>query len=279
MLASVADKHHQLQQSRSPKMILTGGSNVTFGVDSKTISDSLHMPVVNTAIHGGLGLAYMANNIIPYIKKGDCVVLIPEYENFYTNNFYGEMELVSLLFDVDKGERKWIGSLQWTYLLKYCIPYAAKKIGNTMWEKIQKNKDPNVPDIYSRNSFNEYGDAYIHWSLPDLSFNPIKKENNACVKQPVLNFIKDYKKRVEQKKATLIILPPVMESNSFDQLADIIEEIDSLLKKNGTPYACDPHRYRLPASYFFNTYYHTNKLGVDLRTKLLIENLQEVVKK
>ncbi|HEX7413143.1 MAG TPA: hypothetical protein VF411_03775, partial [Bacteroidia bacterium] len=190
VLASIKTKHDLLQKTASPKIIFTGGSNVSFGLDSKTIMDSLKMPVINTAIHGGLGLEFMVNNVKPYIHKGDVVILVPEYENFYTDNFYGEMELVSLLFDIEPQERESVDATQWIHLTKYILPYSAKKIKNRFTELFQKEKVSKEIDIYAKQSFNQYGDTYTHWTLPNQSFTPIKIAMNEKVKPEVISFIK-----------------------------------------------------------------------------------------
>ncbi|HEX7414969.1 MAG TPA: hypothetical protein VF411_13075, partial [Bacteroidia bacterium] len=279
VLSSIKTKHVLLQKITSPKIIFTGGSNVSFGLDSKTITDSLKMPVVNTAIHGGLGLEFMMNNVKPYFHKGDVVVLIPEYENFYTDNFYGEMELVSLLFDIEPQERASVDATQWIRLAKYILPYSAKKIKNRFTELLQKEKVSEEIDIYAKQSFNQYGDTYIHWMLPNQSFTPIKIAMNEKVKHEVISFIKEFKTYVEKQQAMLILLPPVMEENSYVNLQDIINNISMELKKNEIAYYSAPLRYKFTAGYFFNTYYHTNKQGVDLRTKLIIEDLKSAIKK
>jgi hypothetical protein len=236
------------------------------------------MPAINTALHGGLGLEFMINNIKPFIHKGDIVVLIPEYENFYTDNFYGEMELVSLLFDVDPQEQKSIEAMQWIYLVKYIIPYSAKKIKNRFFELFQKEKKTNGINIYDKTSFNEYGDTYIHWMLPNQQFSPIKIVRDEKIKPEVISFIKNFKMYVENKHAKLVLLPPVIEQNSFANLRYMINKINMTLKENNVPYNSEPSRYKFTTGYFFNTYYHTNRKGVDLRTKLLIEDLKPLLR-
>ena len=48
------DKLHVLSATISPKVVLVGGSNLAFGIDSELISKSLGMPVVNMGLHAGL---------------------------------------------------------------------------------------------------------------------------------------------------------------------------------------------------------------------------------
>lgn len=278
LLAAITDKHQLLKNAGEKKIVFVGGSNVSFGLDSKKIVERFNIPVINMGIHGGLGLKYVVNDIKPYINTGDIIIMTPEYENFYTDNFYGEMELVALLFDIDPAGKKLIDAKQWMHLFKYIPTYSAKKIKNYLLSLLHKQKQPKQPDIYSKESFNQYGDAYIHWTMPDQNFMLSKKNpENEQVNPEVISFIVNFEKYVENKGAQLIILPPVIESQSFSNQEEIINLIAAALIKKGIPFLCKPERYKFSKDYFFNSFYHTNKKGVDLRTQLVIEDLGAVL--
>src|SRR5688572_3873186 len=74
---SIIDKHQLLQKKDPPRLILAGGSNVAFGFNSKRIADSLNINVINTAIHAGYGLKYIIDDLKPFLKQGDIVILSP----------------------------------------------------------------------------------------------------------------------------------------------------------------------------------------------------------
>ena len=76
-------KDFLLATVESPRIIFIGGSNLAFGTNSQMIKDSLGLNPVNTGLHASLGLKYMLDNTYRYIKKGDIVVVAPEYEHFY----------------------------------------------------------------------------------------------------------------------------------------------------------------------------------------------------
>ena len=128
LLGALTDKHQLLKQTPSPKIIFIGGSNLSFGLDSKKIQDRFNMPVINASIHASIGLKYYLNDLKPFIKEGDIIVVAPEYSQFYTDSFYGNIELVSILFDVFPEGRKYIDLGQWRRLLGFIPNYAATKI-------------------------------------------------------------------------------------------------------------------------------------------------------
>jgi len=274
ILGGLLDKHETLKKIKTEKIIFVGGSNISFGLDSKKIAAEFNKPVINMGVHAGMGLEFIMNDVKSYIHKGDVVVLVPEYENFYTDNFYGEMELVSVLFDVDPSGRNLVDWKQWQHLLKYMPTYAAKKIKNYIASPFQKQDLAREIDIYDRRSFNEYGDAYIHWALPDQNYLPAKKnKGDEKIDTYVISFIKDFKNYTESKGATLVLLPPVIESQSYDNQANIIDQITVSLISNSISFSVEPNKYRFSFEYFFNSYYHLNKKGVDKRTQLVIDDL------
>ena len=83
-LAMLIDKRVLLDATPAPRVILVGGSNLMFGVDSAVLEDALGLPVVNMGVFGGLGLLAPLDVILPHVQPGDTVVLVPEYEMLFT---------------------------------------------------------------------------------------------------------------------------------------------------------------------------------------------------
>ena len=275
ILAALPDKHQLLNSINDTKIIVLGGSNVSFGLDSKVIENQLSMPIVNMGIHAGIGLEYMVNDIKPYVKKGDIIVLIPEYEHFYKDDFYGEMELVQMVFEIEPQSKKLLNSKQWMHLLKYLPTYSAKKIKNFIPTLF--NKKVEQIDIYHRKSFNAYGDAYLHWTLPDQNYLHAPKSNNIeNVNNEVIVFLKEFKLYTEKNGARLLIFPPVIDKTSFNNKINIITKIAKELKNNDIAFECEPISFCYNDSLFFNSYYHLNKNGVDKRTLQLLKDLDRL---
>jgi len=99
-LYAMIKKHRAAEESASPKIVFIGGSNLPFGLNSERISDETKMPVVDMGLHAGLGLKFMLEEAKPYIRKGDIVILVPEYQQFFGENYYGEETLVYTLVNI-----------------------------------------------------------------------------------------------------------------------------------------------------------------------------------
>ncbi len=275
ILAALPDKHQLLDTIKYPKIMVLGGSNVSFGLDSKVIGSQLNIPILNMGIHAGIGLEYIVNDIKPYVKKGDLIVLIPEYEHFYTDDFYGDMELVQMVFEIEPASKKLLNTNQWLHLIKYLPTYSAKKIKNFVPSLF--NEKTGIIDIYHRKSFNTYGDAFLHWTLPNQNYLHAPKSNHIeNVNKEVIVFLKEFKLFTEKQGARLLIFPPVIDETSFNNKINIITKIAKELKNNDIAFECEPRSFCYNDSLFFNSYYHLNKLGVDKRTLQLLKDLDRL---
>lgn len=276
VVGALPDKHKLLKNSKSPKIVFVGGSNLSFGLDSARIAEEFQMAVVNMGMDAGLGLRYMMNDLMPFVNKHDVVILVPEYEQFYTQVYYGNMELIPILFDIFPPGRQYISIEQWLRLAPYVFKYAGAKIKKIPSILANKYKPkPTTIGILDRNSFNNFGDTYIHWNKSGEIVNCQEKcSGGEEVNKFVLLEIKEFKRYLQDKGAELLILPPVLQECSFNNQQFIINKIETQLRENKLAYLSPPFRYSFADNFIYNTVYHLNKQGVDLRTARVIEDLR-----
>ncbi len=282
-LGALPDKHALLKNAQSPKIVFVGGSSSSFGLDSRRISEAFHMPVINMGIHYNMGLRYMMKDILPYVRENDVIVLAPEYINFHTETYYGGDELVWILFDIFPQGKQHISFRQWQKITPHMIKYATLKIANipdTLKRKFKPKPKAAAINIYGRDSFNHFGDAYIHWDQPSeiISCAP-RASGKETVNEFVLSEMKEFQKQVQKKGAVLIMLPPPYQECSFNNEYPLISQIETKLKENNLGYLTPPLRYTFADHLIFNGSYHLNKKGVDLRTTRIIEDLREQIRK
>ena len=67
----------RLRNAASPRLILVGGSNLSLGINSQMLKDSLALNPINTGISVGIGLCYMLDNTLKHVRKNDIVVVHP----------------------------------------------------------------------------------------------------------------------------------------------------------------------------------------------------------
>ena len=268
LLLSYIQKDKLLKTKESPRMIFVGGSNLSFGLNSQMIKDELNINPINTGVHANIGLQYMLNNTIQYIKAGDVVVLAPEYHIFFRDYHSTSEELFRSVFDVNPSKVQLLSIQQAIRLIPYVTKYLITKISPTEYFNITENK------IYGVNSFNEYGDTYTHWDLENEEFIPMYRIGTPFDRKAIIGIVR-FKEAIERKKAKLFVTYPGLQDISYMYNVETIQKIENEYKKHDLQTLGYPERYKIPNDMMFNTPYHLNKKGVDRRTRLLIDDYKK----
>lgn len=269
LLFARIDKDHLLATAKSPRIILIGGSNVSLSINSQIIKDSLRYNPVNTGISANIGLAYMLDHTLAYVRPGDIIVVSPEYSQFYDELAYGREELLRTILDVAPHEIFKLRKKQLWHVIKYIPRYALSKFKPS--EYASDNADET--SVYERSAFNQFGDAYRHWEMAPQTFPALEPPSN--YDPSVVNMLLDYKLDIEQRGATLYITFPALEKSSFENQVKEIATVEKDLRRNGFNLLGNPQRYKMPQEIMFDTPYHLTKQGVDYRTQLLVSDIRK----
>jgi hypothetical protein len=260
-----------LLNEEPPRMIFVGGSNVMVGLNSRMVKDSLNINPINTSIGIELGLKYMLDNTSQFIREGDIVVVIPEYQHFFRDYDYGSEDLLRMVWDVDKSKIRLLSKNQ----IKNCFPFifylSLSKLNILEYLNVKKM------NIYNVHSINEYGDNVAHWNMERRPFYPARMIDTALYNPKVMEGLKNFEEKVRQRGAVLFVSYPSFQDLSFDNSPDAISMIEEEYKKNGFTILGDPYRYRFDDSLMFDSPSHLNKEGTDIRTQLLIEDLKTIM--
>lgn len=267
LLFAEIQKDSLLKNVASPRLIFLGGSNLSFGMNCQLIKDSLGINPINTGIHCGIGLIYMMNNTLKYIKKGDTIIISPEYEQFYDNFAWGKEELFRTVLDVNPSGFCILRLDQIFRIIEFLPKYSLSKLDPENYFNIKES------DIYSVKSFNRFGDVYSHWDMHRQDFIP-NDEISGKFNDVVMQEIVEFQNILENKKAVLYVTYPCYQNLSYNKSLDAISKVESEFRKNGLKILGFPGRYMIPDSMMFNTFYHLNKIGVNYRTQLFIEDFK-----
>lgn len=267
LMASI-NKNLLLQETQPPRIIFVGGSNLSFGLNSQMIKDSLQLNPINTAIHASIGIKFMLDNTLDYVQNGDIVVLVPEYSHFYRSLNYGSEELMRTIFDVDLKNIKHLNIYQIANIIPYLPKYCLTKFKPTEYLNVKES------DVYSVNSFNEFGDTYTHWIMKQQEFSPSGTINDEF-NSDVLKYFEEFNINLNRKGAVLLVSFPSFQETSFNNSKEQIIKVESELFNSNLKVIGTSVRYKIPDSLMFNTPYHLNKNGVDYRTKMIIEDIKK----
>ncbi|WP_379824491.1 hypothetical protein [Flavobacterium notoginsengisoli] len=272
LLFSKLDKDSLMKNVKGDRLILIGGSNLSFGINSQMLKDSLKFNPINNGIHAALGLEYLLNEAAPYIKEGDVIIISPEYTHFYGNTAYGSEVLCRMFFDVDfrKGNEAvtYMSFKQWQQILMYCPKYVASKFDPL--EYFPLSHDP----VYSRDSFNQFGDAVAHYNLPPVDYLALDAIDGKF-NEDIVEKLKEFRHLVLEKKARLFITFPAVDEQSYQNNKTQINKIYQRLQDDKFLILGTQLEFIVSNDMIFNAYCHLNKKGTDYRTQLLIKELKK----
>lgn len=262
------NKRERLKNISSPKIVFIGGSSVAFGLDSKQIEEELGYSVVNMGLIADIGLRAMLLEVEEDLKAGDIVVAGAEYEQFL-DYFYGRQTLVASLFDINKDFHKKLDFQSTARLFEPMHKYVLRKFAYNL-----SAKKAETTDIYSKSSFNKYGDIIAHWTKePKTSIYNYAMQNT--ISPDAFEFTEKFKERMQSKNITFIMIPPPIQEKQFNINKKIIKEVQDELKKYNLSYIKTSHSYTFSDSLFFDSPYHLNRKGIDIRMQHLIFDIKK----
>ncbi len=263
---------------QEPRIIFIGGSNVAFGINSKMICDSLAINVINFGLHAGIGARIPINDVLPYVKKGDIVVLQLEYSNYCDGGYGNASSVLGLLFSTNNSNHS---TLDLRQLIDYLsvpkvtvgniirlIKYPVTKSFNTIQSRSHFQ--------YLRSGFNEFGDEICHnqYVLKSVRMKPAPKYDT--IDKSFISFLVERRNQLELRGGKVILLPPAMVNSYYDSLFPM--QVRDALLNNNLGYVVDPQYLLYHDSCMFDTGYHLNKYGTVQNSQRIVNVLRNVIK-
>ncbi len=268
-LATIIDKQARLKSLDGNRLILVGGSNLAFGINSELIEKKLPVKVANLGLHAGLGLTFMINEVSSLMKKGDVVVLSIAYP---------------LLLDSSEPD---IDLIQFAQQLKPRTKdyyhFTPKEMLVAHLEKFRKYFTPdiyNVDSVFNRTLFNKYGDNEGHLNKKPLTHlidrKPINHINTEKAVKLLTTFAENCKKIDVQ---LLISYPPYPKTEFVGKNKERITALDIRLRNQlpNITFLDRPETYVFDDSLFYDTIYHLHAKGREIRTEMFINDLKRLV--
>lgn len=264
------DKHQRLSSLPSPKIILVGGSNLPFGVKSQMIEDAMGMPVIDMGLHAGLGLNFILSEVEKDIHEGDWVVLSPEYHHFLSESmFNGEDVLAALLFDVNRDCIQYVKPGQWLALFPDICLYSSKKIVNISSQKVD-----DFEELFTRESFNMYGDEVAHYGLSSTIHSGEKPALKDGVYARAIGRVSKFRDYVQSRGARFFLVACPYPETQYALDERVITEIVKSVSAAGLSFLIEPQACLFPDSLMFNSFFHLSGEGAEIRTEQLVNRLQ-----
>lgn len=280
-LAALQDKQARLdslQANGQPKMVLIGGSNVAFGLNTRRLQDTFQLPAVNMALHAGLRYEYMIKQVMDYPQRGDVYLIFPEFSQLYEPLSIGTPILYQSLEVFPQG---------YAYCNQDGLLGPAKLRVNAFVEIIQlkikrslgKAIGMSEKNAYQRSVFDAYGDIWTPMTLKSrykMDDKPMSRDRGNNPSEDFIRLTNAFAKKAKDAGATVLFVFPAIAEAKWD--AQVAADTEAFLKEHlDVPLVNDPAEYVYPNDLFFDTKYHTTQAGREIRTDQTIRDLRSFI--
>lgn len=265
---AVADKHARLDSLPSPKIIIIGGSNATFGIDSERLERAFCRPVVNMTMNASLGFEFMCNELDGRIGEGDLIIATPEFSAYTEPVKDNETHiLIADRAPVALEAMPWYRRPRIHLGLAIMRCQAAWKYATGEWS------GPVADKVYRADGFNAQGDLVSHLGLPQRGPDRQHWVNHELpvFDTAILPIAQALKDSVDAHGADLVFTWPAVARSS--QRFDHTGTIRGRMAEAGFPLMGRPADYTFPDTAFHDTHYHLRATGRRTRTDRMIQDL------
>ncbi len=281
--ASIVEKQQMLESSSPPRIILVGGSNVAFGFNSATIQQRTGLSVINMGLYVQLGLPYLLAEIKPFVGPGDIVVLSPEYGDLLTPNPYEKYSYLQTLILFPRSIQ-FYPSFITLMTIPECLPAVHTQAIQTLIDDLIHKGcvycEPEEDD-YIRYGFNSFGD-YIDHLTKKPSFTRSEFEITITSFSPqTANMVKAmnaFAAFAETKGASVYLSYPSLMIPDYSKSERAFSLLHRYLSNNLQFKILDtPQSQVYESSDMYDSFYHLNAKGRELRTQKILDSLCDVL--
>ena len=269
-----ADKHARLENLPAPRIIFIGGSSMAFGMDSGLVGKKLNLNPVNMGLNAAVGLEFMLQEVEPFLRRGDVVVVAPEYNTF--DKFYRpDPEYIARLIECRLTVLRALTFGQFKDLLDHGYVHHLGRVLRTVLSDAQGILDDESYVHTQRRSFNENGDVVSHHGVqgPTLGVARFKFTPNATADTAIAH-LNRFAASAERRGARVFYSHPPYEQRSFSQHRAVIGRLDELLRERlKFPRLDAMEDMVFPTEEFFDSEYHLNLAGKTKRSERVAQAL------
>jgi hypothetical protein len=282
-LAALVNKKEMLKVKPSPRMIFVGGSSV-LSLNSPLIEKELHYSVINMSLWGGLATSKHLEEIKPFVRPGDIIVITMEYGVIIDDKYYNytltndEGKKFFFLMSPERQIPLYIQNRECFSALKIIHEMSQMKvksfIRNLATFKFSHMFDNGFPNY--NEEFNSNGDR----AHPYMIFRPLAGVNTVFNYPDRKNivFLNDFCDYAAQRKARVFFYFSHFPEQLYRKNLKFINACHDLMNGSFKGTVINkPSDFVYPEEYFADTIYHLNEKGEKIRTPKLIEMLKRAL--
>lgn len=268
----------QKADKSKPKILIVGGSYMTFAVNSRKLSEYTGLPVYTLGIHSGMGMSYVFETAKEFINKND-IVIFPF--SGYNPKEYG-MGLIYISLD---GEN----DMFWNFFKSHpfeVIKTAGSEICDKLWGILSyfKWKGKKVEGVYYATSFDkDTGNIVYKRKKTTLSKEEVEKSTSYDIKNisdGEIDEINEFDLYCKNKEAELYLtFAPILEDCVVSTNKELGDYQEQLSKKITAHFISQIEDCLLPYKFMFDSTMHLNDEGADYYSKKLSDDLRRAIEK
>ena len=268
-----------LKNIPSPRIILVGGSNVSFGMDAELMQRTLGIPVINDGLHAGLGVAPL-RELQDYIRTGDVIIISLEYPMFSSRQSRkGDRTMLSDWIEYSPGRVRYLSDA-WREAPALYSVMLQRKVNRSVNTFLFGGSLDEERDVFIGTKYNSNGDFIGHLdqeSTPPrkITFEPYPV---SVIQADMFIFLEEFHQTALEKGAQVYFEAPASresncETTGATSLAIFFKTFE---ERSSIPLLTPLEEVCLPDQYFFDTAYHLNAKGRQVKTERLIENWRKL---
>lgn len=254
-----------------PKILVTGGSNVIYGVKTHEFQKQLGISSINLGVNAGLEIDYILDIAKRNLKSGDIVILPLEYEHFNKTKNLNQSRIAYIL-NYDKEYFDKLPSLE---KLRYLTSISFDEfIMSFFANKNEVN--------YNSQTINQNGDETANFDKTKINAFVNRKSHDMAIAEPILTKSYGIEKIIEFAKwceannikmflswgSTIDF--PIYHTPRYDEY---FSSLQSFFQNENIKMLGLPQDFLYPKEYFYDTNYHLNDKAMTIRTQKLIQLL------
>ncbi len=276
-IASIIEKQELIKNTKSPKIVIIGGSGAAYGICSDSIEKITGIRTINQAIIFTFGPRFMMNQIEPYLQKGDIVVVSPEYMMDDYGDFTDQMKAARFMPEIKKHIEFESIFARFSAEIRFRINFFKLFMGsfkNNFSTNYQVNDSTSV---FFRNAFDKNGNLISHLnnSKTEVVKIGLQKTENYF---KIVEYFNKKEKHYQQKGIKLLFSFPAFYKEMNEEDKKNISDVERFINEKAIFKVIDSAKTnQFDESYFYDQIYHLNAKGRAIRSQILAKNIKKAL--
>ncbi len=272
------DKEQYANSILTPKIVVVAGSNGLFGVDSGMLQRAFGMRVVNMCVNAGVDLPPILLHAKRVIDRGDIVLMPLEYPLY---SYDGEpiVQMIDYLYAREANMIEELSYLEQFWMLWHI---STKRLYRGYSDGVDS---PITKGVYGVHNIDFRGDQlHTDSSLQteamrdELATQKAEQYGEKFEREGLgWEYLESFVEWCRSRDVKVYFMPSTLMDNPHyhndPKKREFYTNLPQIIRDRGWSYIGEPYNYMYDKSLYFNTNFHLNSRGREIRTRQMIEDI------